>query len=152
MIQEDYVSFEVAKLLKEKGFDELTDLVWYEHPPVCYHGKPIMDYFYGGREKGTGIEVHFKFKNSDIIAEYHSGVYSAPTLQMAMKWLREVHGLAIIIKPNWHEGDMRNPCFWWYEIWGLITTERDYSCEGLGRGTYEKAAEEAIRYCLENLI
>lgn len=41
MITEDYVSFEVAKLLKEKGFNELTPLSYslpygYEsHIPCC---------------------------------------------------------------------------------------------------------------------
>ena len=32
MIKEDYVSFEVAKLLKEKGFDEKVDTYYLVHP------------------------------------------------------------------------------------------------------------------------
>lgn len=55
MITEDYVSFNTAKLLKEKGFDE-----------ECQQ-------YYGDYK------------------------YSCPTLQMAMKWLREVHNLFIFI-------------------------------------------------------
>lgn len=46
MITEDYCSYELAKLLKEKGFEESTQFVWYKHAPsqnvVCNSeiGKP----------------------------------------------------------------------------------------------------------------
>ena len=35
MIQEAYVSFEIAKLLKEKGFDENTLMVYMSYGDLC---------------------------------------------------------------------------------------------------------------------
>ena len=61
MITEDRISFETAKLLKEKGFDE-------------YCGYYSSD----GEYWGYCVCNH---KGKDYI--------SAPTLQMTMKWLRE---------------------------------------------------------------
>lgn len=76
-ITEDYVSLELAKLLKEKGFDipcrqYLTQdgRIWF-----C-SGSDLMD--------GSG-----DWNSASM------GYTSIPTLQMAMKWLREVHKIAI---------------------------------------------------------
>ncbi len=60
MITEDYVSFELAKLLKEKGFDEPCIYV-YRH---------------------DGSEDIWDADKEDIACQ-------KPTLQMVMKWLRE---------------------------------------------------------------
>ena len=77
MITEDYVSFETAKLLKEKGFDS-----------ECH------SHYYACHRPDGSVQYH--------IAEIYSlkslkDFYLAPTLQMAMKWLREVHKLIPII-------------------------------------------------------
>lgn len=69
MITEDYVSFETAKLLKEKGFDELTELSY---------------------ELSTGYSKKVPCRNT-LDTEYVSKI----TLQMAMKWLREEHNLTV---------------------------------------------------------
>lgn len=67
MVEEAYVSFETAKLLKEKGFDELC--VW--------------KYSKGIRAKaGQAID---EYQNSEL----DDDEYSAPTQQMAMAWLRK---------------------------------------------------------------
>ena len=62
MITEDYVSFEVAKLLKEKGFDKdvlITDW-WYDDSGILhqrgnysYSGAPLYD-------KETCFRFHFE--------------------------------------------------------------------------------------------
>ena len=71
-ITEDYVSFETAKLLKEKGFDE-----------------PCWNYYYDSK-----LEHYFRpVKNN----EWPLNRVSAPTHQMVLKWLREVHGIFISI-------------------------------------------------------
>ena len=73
MITEDYVSFETAKLLKEKGFDE-----------------SVRYYFIFDNEIAV-IPTSRRFNSNSIYI-------SAPTLQMAMKWLREVHKLHISVE------------------------------------------------------
>ena len=118
MITEDYVSFETAKLLKEKGFDEST--LW----------------FYVG--DGTKYKAH-KALNEDW--------YRRPTLQMAMKWLREVHNISVEPLVDFGSGDE----YWWTADVGYIKKDGliDELC---GYNSYEEAAEAAIKYCLENLI
>jgi len=116
MITEDYVSFETAKLLKEKGFD------W-----ECKHCYDVAN------------------DNQYSNANYQVS-YPKPTLQMAMKWLREVHKLHVDIDPS--EGDW-NP---------TVITLKDWTCAvKFGdnipiQDSYEQACEAAIKYCLENLI
>ena len=74
-MEEDYVSFEIAKLLKEKGFDE-----------SCYQKYD---------DEGYLSFNHVGYINAEKPTEDFSAL--APTLQMAMKWLREVHNLFIEI-------------------------------------------------------
>ena len=139
MITEDYVSFETAKLLKEKGFEgENRD--WYN-----------MEGFIEevGVDDGIDPTAHEDIFNSII---------PAPTLQMAMKWLREVHHLFIAIHPRlsftdsyWITADI-------YKVKRKsslyhIEDVDDYYCVAICDETsFEKACEAAIKYCLEHLI
>ena len=112
MITEDYVSFEVAKLLKEKGFDEPTTGTYYKD--------------------GTFEHLSLNKWNSKFIMPI-----SAPTHQMAMKWLREVYDIKIMIRPyvdGTYSYEILNG-FWYVNF-----------------DSYENAVEESIKYCLENLI
>jgi len=91
-------------------------------------------------------------KNSDHDKEGNKGI-SVPTLQMAMKWLREVHN--VMVSPY---ALSLGYCF---EIFDL--TNRDITgCKPLYKvgipnkedvlNTYEEACEAAIKYTLEKLI
>lgn len=127
MITEDYVSYETAKLLKEKGFNENTDKQF-------NLDKIVGDYNITDRSR-------------------HPERYlDAPTLQLTMKWLREVHNIAICIcayySDNPYELNYRdNKPYWKIRIMNHIFS-RDYD----SFNTYEEAVEAAIKYCLENLI
>lgn len=123
-INEDYVSFETAKLLKEKGFD---------YPTLRYYYDEDGDLLFSAWRVDDG-------KNGFV----------APTLQMAMKWLREAHNWTIYISPYWPEGDMRNKPTWYYDIESLIDN-RSFR-KSSHTDNYEEACEAAIKYCLENLI
>ena len=135
MITEDYVSFETAKLLKEKGFDNdviCTDC-WYDEDGDLHRR---------GNYSYSGAPVYHK-----------DTCCNAPTLQMAMKWLREIHHLHIEV--------YRTACEYLYIISKVPTGSDIYDNgdaydgddENSGQwSTYEKAVEDAIKYCLENLI
>jgi len=134
--REDYISFETAKLMKEKGFDVPTYSVWVDHSKLV--GCP------------AGISMFPNVENWNAIDDGMSDIYfSAPTLQMAMKWLREVHKLHIVI--DVHESYAYEPkiVFIWY-VWNLNTHKKftiiNYS------ETFEQTCENAIMYCLTNLI
>ena len=79
-MNEDYVSYEVAKLLNKKGFDINTG-TFYGNGGVLYHGS---------------LAFH-----SCIRKEY--GSYPAPPLHMAQKWLRETYAIYIVVKPHYSE-------------------------------------------------
>lgn len=73
MIYETYCSYEIAMLLKEKGFD------------IGCYGR------YSIRSKEFHFDATRKCENHGLF------VIAAPTHQMAMKWLREVCGIFIAI-------------------------------------------------------
>ena len=132
MITEDYVSFEVAKLLKEKGFDE-----------PCIRHWDYDDYsLYGAND--------IPISNSELQANEYNG-FSAPSQSMAMKWLREVHNLSVEV--------YRTACGYVGCIVAIPSgTDIKFLEEDgddLPSGTYTKweyACEAALRYTLENLI
>lgn len=127
MITEDYVSYEIAKLLKDKGFNE-----------YCFAAYST--------EIGDFITVG-PIKNSEIDAD-NTHICTAPTHQMAMKWLRKIHNIILDTAPN-IDGDFNcigSFCCLVYKEGFLITTLSD------GDSTYEEAVEAALKYCLTNLI
>ena len=133
MITEDYVSFETAKLLKEKGFD-LSE----------FHGKWAIDYDNIPRDEDTP-------EGEIIIAEWH---YPLITLQMAMKWLRENHGIHITSVPNGIGGNVfYMSVYRKYDYgWTHISDCFDNEYKEAEFSSPEEACEAAIKYCLENLI
>lgn len=144
MITEDYISFETAKLLKEKGFDEDTEHeIWY-----------VIKQF------STGCHWNYcTYKVGDITREYDDNCcISMPTLQTAMKWLREVQGLNIYARGVWKDAEVSvygdwEPVVVGYEWFVESLTDDTYSKISTEQFlTYEQACEAAIKYCLENLI
>lgn len=75
MIEESYVSFETAKMLKEAGFDVECD--WF------YINDGNVD---------TGIVVR---STSPRDHNMGTGFLSRPTQALAARWLREVHGIHV---------------------------------------------------------
>jgi hypothetical protein len=120
-ITEDYCSYEVAKLLKEKEFDEACRAVY--------------------EEKVLRINTLCDYHNSEL-----SSYVCAPTHQMAMKWLREVHNIFIEISVD----EMLKDEGYQWALYNNDTKEiKPYSGWG---DSYEEACEAALNYCLENLI
>ena len=138
MIEEDYVSFETAKLLKEKGFDEPTTKSYYT----------------------TGFENPMIFSH-DLLPCIRLDEFLCPTHQMVMKWLREEHNLFVSIYTFDYQFDSYG---WMFLIKPLRYTEgigwcwdtdhvqeKKWSNDKVYK-TYEEACEGAIQHCLENLV
>lgn len=121
MITENYVSFEIAKLLKEKGFNKDA------------YAMSMYD------KNGEAKDVLLLKEGEEPVLR--------PTLQMAMKWLREVHKIVPIILAGgdsyWFRIDKANEDNWKNTIY--LEDEKLFP-------TYEEACEASIKYCLENLI
>ena len=129
MGKEQYVSFEVAKLLKEKGFNIPSD---------------------------TSYEVCL-WQMYDEDGKVHWGIYSSDwyfriTQQMACDWLREEHNIDIIpvIQHRWRysqESPFKEYSCRVYDSDGniVLSATKWYS-------RYENAVEAALEYCLKNII
>ncbi len=113
IITEDFVSFEVAKLLKEKGMNK-----------SCFK--------------------HYVQKNNN---DGTSEAVTVCTLQMAMKWLREVHNLFIQITVDFSDGvyPMYDVCVVNLAICTSIVVN------GYNRYSYKEAVEASLKHAL-NLI
>ena len=126
MIDEAYVSFEVAKLLNKKGFDEECNKV--------IHQDTKNEYYFGNY--------------SD---EIKGRLVLVPTQQMACRWLREVHHLCI--EPY---RTACGYLFTVSKIWtGTEIYSAEYCGDDEASGqftTWEDCVEYAIKYCLEHLI
>ena len=131
-IQEDHVSFEVAKLLKDKGFDK------YPMFP-CYK-----------EDTGEFIDIPTTLDTINYC------FIPAPTQAIVMKWLRKVHDIHIEL--NWDKGNQ----LYSFQIWKLGKYQPEISSLDLwriykddnysGEWKYEEACEAAIKYCLVNII
>lgn len=98
------------------------------------------------KEKGFDVNCITKYRPDDSIGYWSVEGLNAPTLQMAMKWLRKVHNLHINTFITYKEGI---PYYQW-SVDNLKT--QDTISETPCYNAYEKACDEAIQYCLENLI
>jgi hypothetical protein len=75
MMEEQLITFETAKLAKEKGFDWIkSDNKWYED-----NGN--LDFSFQGYHENTENKI------------------TAPTQSLLQKWLREEHNIAVYNKP-----------------------------------------------------
>ena len=141
MIKEDYVSFEIAKLLKEKGFEQ----------DYYYNNCPV--YWINGNNPTLSFEGDDDFP-------YNQNECVAPSLATAMKWLREVHKIEISISYGFPFID-GNPVFkyYWYPV---KVTEKglEYPMDDPNTAefneemadSYEEAIKAALLYVLKNLI
>ena len=157
MITEDYVSLEIAKLLKEKGFDT-PGKVWYAEYTSLFSGTKYNSLQFDDYNRFNG---DYKF------------LFYVPTIQTAMKWLREKYRILVVVDYE-YECDTTP---YYFKIYRLgengkpervavkgvsydkddIPTEhivgyRDWERSNDDFKSYEQASEDAIMYCLENLI
>ena len=129
---EDFVTFEIAKKLKEKGFDE-----------ACYnYYEPL---------KHCLSELKTQFTNKE--GEYY-GIITAPTISQVLKWLRKEKKISI-------EPGIHCSLKWVCGIYGFnddISDFTQYSNDGIDDtvyilyDSYEQAALAGIEYVLDNLI
>ena len=154
--EEDIVSVKIAKLLKEKGFDKLCHN--YYATDVRHKGVSIgFDEEHELIDEGLGDEIEYvdcghlydgPYKNSDEL--YNA--YAAPVRYEVRKWLRKNYHIEIGVYTNY-----KNTEHTAIEYSAFVSK---YVIGGEDKGypmmhhfdSYELAEEDAIKYCLENLI
>ncbi len=122
---EVYVSLEIAKLLKEAGFDWEVEKFWWYDKQDRKHILSIL------RGKSNG--------------------YFAPSLDVAQRWLREVKAIHICVKADAASIN----CKYFVTVivndtkWGNI---QDENKKTILFSTYEEAQEAGIRKALEIIL
>lgn len=116
------ISFETAKLAKEKSFDEITDF--------------IFDTNMNKKLGGWIIPNINGLKHSDG----NNPFVSAPTQSLLQKWLREEHEIHIVCTLISYFG------FYGYEI---LRTGKSPIVNNLTSCSYEKALESGLRKALK---
>jgi hypothetical protein len=130
------VSFELAKLLKEKGFDIPCKEGWVNYLQL-FTGETRMP----DNESNLVID---RLGNSHLIER--------PTIAEVCMWLYEKHG--IWIKVNWYNVKNNN-IFWSYTIEKILQYPEpiDYTPQNtINSNSPTEAYEAAIEYTLNNLI
>ena len=126
---EYYVSLEVAKLLKEAGFD------W-----ECTHYYSVNTL----HEPNNGF-IHI-YKQYEALFYDHNRtkmpVYSAPTLEVAQRWLREVKNIDVFAYRNEPKDKFES----------IVSFNKKWSTTGMCINTYEEALETSIKKALEIII
>ena len=131
---EDFVTFEIAKKLKGKGFRE----------------KCLLHYESTGGFYSNSIDTYDKpnqeLDYSDFLKCFNEGnsigLIDAPTISQVLKWLRYDN---ISVEPCATYNNM-----WWYVI--KINGKIEVTYMGDGYNSYEESALAGIEYVLDNLI
>ena len=131
-LSEDYCSYEVAKLIEEKGFPIGEHLYMY----VNKDGKLMTDH-----------QACLTMTNEEYRTFFDNYIPTI-TQSLAMKWLREECDLHIIAYP-YNANGKKKWCCQVYKTFNLLGNEK-YVNETLD--SYEEAVEAALKYCLTNLI
>ena len=129
-ITEDYVSFEIAKLLREKGFAEKCRTYYKVFPE-----NRIAAIYHSSENRG--------------ISEDDPNEILCPTLQMAIKWLLKKHNICIVSLPVVTDDEGEGGCLWNYIISKKLKTL--HTSDGLYESS-EFALSNGLKYALENLI
>ena len=122
-ITEDYVSYETAVLLKEKGFDIPCR--------QAYFNGSLVDY------------TMYGFCDGELI--------DCPSQSLALKWLREVHDLHIVVYP-WQADNEEKAIHWCCTVYKAFAHLGNDVYTNETPKSYEQAVEAALNYVLKNLI
>ena len=137
IMNENFVTYELAVKLKEKGFKEKCIAYYWEkineHTPSFLVEDNMPEY---------GLNI------LDLLSNHNQAEWSpfidAPTISQVLKWLREEKKIHIVI-------DFDGGMGWYYQIalYGLTTYEKESEHKN---NSYEQAAIAGIKYVLDNLI
>ena len=126
---ESYVSFEVAKLLKEAGFDWECRKIYYNYP-----------------ENTDNWSLEDNYMNHHHILHVDFALLS-PTLDLAQRWLRKIKNVVLLVDFNNDEDCEEN------ERYGVtIYTGKECIIELATYPTYEEAQEAGIKKALEIIL
>lgn len=123
-MKEDFVTYDLAVKLKEKGFN-VECHAYYEPLKHCLNLSRVLQ--------------------TNSLTENYNCI-TAPTISQVLKWLRENKKLHVSIMTFMFRAG------WCYEVVRLGENPKLVAAHRNSYNTYEKAAIAGVNYCLENLI
>lgn len=143
MIHEEIVTFEVAKLAKEKGFPQDVDR-WLGD----LHSATSSNYYnHKGELNGDCLEIiNCICRKEDVPIELQ--IIAAPTQSLLQRWMRD-NGFGEVEVRHWSETN-KYPHHYGWEVKDNLGNLMSYSSKMFD--TYELALEDALKYALENLV
>lgn len=120
MIEESFVSFDTAKMLKEAGFDV---------PCTSQYTEGMFVW---------NVEYPYNFNQDDF-------GYSRPTQALAARWIREVHKLHVFAKRSCDYSLLEHRWSYWIQ-----NAEYDvYKDVEIGFSSYEEAFEAGLQEAIK---
>ena len=149
-MQEQLITFETAKLAKEKGFNELV-IHYYTPKGYCTESE--------GYRTEKLVESNWNNGQGNYPTMPKDVSCSAPTQSLLQKWLREEHNIEVHVSfsPDWKWND-QDECLctnMGYRVdWGFVGIfikypKESYPLERHGFKTYEEALEAGLQAALE---
>ena len=139
----EFVTFEIAKKLKEKGFKEKC---------FAYYHPGSAELFFNHIPYKGGIVADCMYSyNSLPVESYIGDLIDAPTVSWALQWLREEKKIYVSISFDLFND---NSELWWrYAIEDMKDGSFIVDLNAFTKsGSYEEAALAGIEYVLDNLI
>ena len=138
---EDFVSFELAKKLKDKGFKN-NCIGYYD-----YAG----EFHYNYESAISNKEIYFCHNKYDNI--WHRDLVDAPTISQILKWLREEKKIHICID-IYDDGWFFDIASFYKEDTGVYEIKLPYKSSKVtpDYDSFEQAALAGIEYSIVNLI
>lgn len=135
MVEESYVSFDTAKMLKEAGFREHCRCMYFPDEDGIHKifQNLIADY---------NVTDDEKYEAGDYYG--YGDCYLAPTQALAARWLREAHGIMIV---SFFDDYMSK----WYYVKDGVKKQSVIKCvqSASDYDNYEEAIEAGLKHSLE---
>ena len=128
-MEDTRVTFETAKLAKEKGFDALCYDAFNSKGNLYSNG--WCEYIYDNKVEipfGSGV-----LESQDILA---------PTQSLLAKWLREEHNIIVLVDYEGIDG-------YYYKFYSYKEGNKNYDASDKNYNTYEEALEAGIQEALK---
>lgn len=143
-MNEAYVSFETAKLLKEKGFDWKCNHYYMENISGDEHYLLPGSIMYG-----EDYNKRIKLNELGVNINTSSGKISAPTQQMACYWVEKTYDFFIEISRSI---DINGNYHYFYMILDKTCKYTSSATKDNNYSSKSDAIEAALEYALKNLI
>ena len=139
---EDFVTFEISKKLKDKGFREKC-LAYYdvEYDAGFFYNKLYS--FVLGPCQYTDLLMSYNSGDIPSNLDASDNCIDAPTISQVLKWLRKEKKIHICV-------DFDRDMNWFYQI--AIHGSTDIAADGDGYNDYEIAVLAGIECVLNNFI